>query len=170
MQTIRIPPLGIITRQSTDTLAVTDEAVAGALMFIRANYQRPTQVELAPVSWRVTVEGKGVAGLKVAFEPVGSKDHVNPGPESSAITDSQGRFVLATLLGGRPGAVVGPFRVRIRTVVREPAAGNQFLDPPPVKGTQPVRHLPLRYNDKTELAFEVPTEGTNSANFELSWK
>jgi hypothetical protein len=118
----------------------------------------------------VTVDGKGVAGLKVAFEPVGSKDHANPGPESSGITDRHDRFVLRTLLGGRKGAVVGPCRVRIRTVVPEPPAENQFLDPPVVKAAQPVRHLPLRYNDKTELTRAVPTDGTNSADFELSWK
>jgi LacI family transcriptional regulator len=42
---LRIPPLGIITRRSTDTLAVEDEAVSRALRFIRAHFQRPIQVK-----------------------------------------------------------------------------------------------------------------------------
>jgi hypothetical protein len=126
--------------------------------------------KLAPVSGLVTVEGGPVAHLKVAFEPVGSKDNPNPGPEAFGVTDKQGRFVLHTLPGNRRGAVVGPCRVRIRTIVPEPNTANQFLDPPVAKGKSPVRHLPLRYNDKTELIFEVPDGGTDSANFELSWK
>lgn len=125
---------------------------------------------LAPVSGRVTVEGKGVSDLQVTFEPVGSRDKLNPGPGSYGITDGEGRFTLATLPGKRTGAVVGPARVRIRTIVREAAAANQFLDPPIAKVKQPVRHLPLRFNDNSELTFDVARGGTSAANFELSWK
>ena len=39
-----IPPVGVLTRQSTDTLAVTEPNVASALRFIRENAARPLQV------------------------------------------------------------------------------------------------------------------------------
>jgi LacI family transcriptional regulator len=39
-----IAPLAIVTRQSTDTLAVSDSALVAALKFIRAAVGRPVQV------------------------------------------------------------------------------------------------------------------------------
>ena len=30
--------------------------------------------------------------------------------------------------------------------------------------------IPFRYNDKTELTFEVPPEGSDKADFAISWK
>ena len=51
-----IPPVGVIQRQSTDTIAVEDEQLAEALRFIRENAHRPIQVEdvleVAPFSRR----------------------------------------------------------------------------------------------------------------------
>jgi LacI family transcriptional regulator len=43
-KTILIPPLGIVTRQSTDTLAIRDSALVTAVSFIRENAARPIQV------------------------------------------------------------------------------------------------------------------------------
>lgn len=39
-----IPPLGVVTRQSTDTLAIRDRALVTATSFIRQNAARPIQV------------------------------------------------------------------------------------------------------------------------------
>ena len=41
---VLIPPLSVVTRQSTDTLAVGDRALVKALNFIRANAAQPLQV------------------------------------------------------------------------------------------------------------------------------
>lgn len=41
---ILIPPLGVVARQSTDTLAIKDPALVAALRFIRANAPKPIQV------------------------------------------------------------------------------------------------------------------------------
>src|SRR5262249_55050711 len=41
---ILLPPSGVETRQSTDTLAVEDPTVAQAIRFIRANAHKPIQV------------------------------------------------------------------------------------------------------------------------------
>jgi LacI family transcriptional regulator len=40
-----IPPVGIVTRQSTDTLAIRDRALALAMSFIRSNAAKPIQVD-----------------------------------------------------------------------------------------------------------------------------
>jgi len=40
-----IPPLEVVTRQSTDTLAVKDRALAKALNFIRGKASQPIQVD-----------------------------------------------------------------------------------------------------------------------------
>ncbi len=40
---ITVPPLEIISRRSTDVLALSDPDVAAALIFIRKNFQRPIQ-------------------------------------------------------------------------------------------------------------------------------
>src|ERR1019366_6790380 len=41
---ILIPPLRVVTRQSTDTLALLDPAMVKALSFIRENAAKPIQV------------------------------------------------------------------------------------------------------------------------------
>jgi LacI family transcriptional regulator len=49
-QTVRekqhtLPPIGVITRQSSDTLAIDDEDVAASVRFIRNNVGRPMNVD-----------------------------------------------------------------------------------------------------------------------------
>jgi hypothetical protein len=145
---------------------------------------------LAPVAGRVTVDGQPVAGLRIAFEPVGSASRPAPGPESIGVTDDEGRFTLATLSESpRRGAVVGKCRVRIWTLPsnqKDALFDDQDPNYDPVKEIQvlkekiggrsrkkvqrPTGALPLRYNDNTELAFEVPPGGTDQADFQISWK
>lgn len=42
---LRLPPLGVVTRPSTDTLAVSDAVVAAAMRFIRERVEQPTTVD-----------------------------------------------------------------------------------------------------------------------------
>lgn len=53
---VLLPPAGVVTRQSTDTLAVDDPLVARAIHYIRENAHRPIQVrdilEQVPISRR----------------------------------------------------------------------------------------------------------------------
>jgi hypothetical protein len=143
---------------------------------------------LAPVSGRVTVDGEPVLGLRIAFEPVGGASRPVPGPEAIAITDADGNFSLATTDKGWRGAVVGPCRVRIWTIPTQqedalfddrdpnydPIAEIKFLKAQ-LKGrkkkvNRPTGLLPQRFNDETKLTFNVPPEGTNKADFSISWK
>jgi LacI family transcriptional regulator len=58
---LRIPPLGVVTRQSTDVVSVDDAQVAAALRFIRHNGHRPLRVSdvtHAAASNRRTLERK----------------------------------------------------------------------------------------------------------------
>jgi len=114
---------------------------------------------MAPVSGRILVDGQPVAKLRVSFSPVGSKDNPYAGEGSVGTTDEEGRYTLRSLHGKR-GAVVGLCQVRIST----------NPNPPPDKPNQPVRRLPSRFNDQTKLTFQVPPQGTESADFNVSWK
>jgi hypothetical protein len=118
---------------------------------------------LAPVSGIVTLDGNAVPGAQVSFQPQGGSGNENPGPGSTGVCDSSGRYELKTIRD-EPGAVPGPHAVRIygpkgnvNTASDTDAPGRKELFPP-------------SYNFQTELTFDVPPEGSTSANFECSLK
>ena len=119
--------------------------------------------EMAPVSGRVTLDGKPLAGVVVNFFPVGSKERPTPGyPSLSEPTGPDGRFALANPHLKRPGAVVGPHRVSVNTPV--PAS-----HPVNFSATAPYYDpLPPKYSSPSALSFEVPPGGTTEANFDLT--
>jgi hypothetical protein len=110
---------------------------------------------LAPVSGRVTLDGKGVANVAVLFQPMHSEGNYAPGPGSTGVTDADGRFSLKTIKESR-GAVVGKHKVRF----------TMFEGPGAVKTN--VR-VPAKYNDREgKLEFDVPPEGISTADFALT--
>jgi hypothetical protein len=113
------------------------------------------------------VEGKPVAKLYVQFDPIGSETNLNPGPASIGETDAEGFFSLRTVPDEKTGAIVGNHRVRV-------LAGIKDLDEETILrnmlNKRKLKQLPPRFNDQTELTFEVPARGTSSADFDLSWK
>ena len=116
---------------------------------------------LAPVSGIVTLDGQPVSGVRVTFQP-GGREAENPGPGSSAFTDVSGRYELKTVRDD-PGAVPGPHTVRILNPVPQKAGSDDGAGPPPKE------IIPRHYEDGG-LTFDVPPEGTDAANFELSSK
>jgi hypothetical protein len=115
---------------------------------------------LAPVSGRVTLNGLPLADAYVSFQPIGDKDHGNPGPGSFGKTDADGRFTLRTVGGQRTGAVIGKHRVTIRKgQTPKPGVNEDYAQ---YKDT-----LPARYNAKTELELEV-VAATDQADFALT--
>ncbi|QDT00896.1 carboxypeptidase-like regulatory domain-containing protein [Adhaeretor mobilis] len=110
---------------------------------------------LVPVEGRVTLDGNPFEKVKVLFYLPGG------GPETNytAITDADGRFSLTSLDGEQSGVAPGSYSVSLTTNHWAPDALE--TDPPP-------RELVSPHN--RDHKFEVPAEGTNEANFDLSSK
>jgi hypothetical protein len=121
----------------------------------------------AQVSGVVTFNGKPYKGAIVKFQPLGTKDNPNPGRGSYAHTDESGRFnlVVDDII---KGAVVGKHRVAITTVQE-----NRLPDADSAVGTPDgaakilIDPIPPEWNSKSTKEFEVPTGGTDKANFDI---
>jgi hypothetical protein len=114
-----------------------------------------------PVSGTVTLDGHPVPGAGVSFQPAGgAKD---PGPGSIGICDDAGHYVLATVRKD-PGAVPGIHAVKIHGPTG--AATTNANDVTTVAKDK----FPAKYNDRSELSFQVPPEGTDKADFNLTSK
>jgi hypothetical protein len=111
-----------------------------------------------PVSGRVTLNGKPYAKGIVAFQPVGDNANPNPGPGSTAYTDSEGKFTLK-IDPKTPGAVVGRHTVKLWTQMSASSANDESSG-----WREPI---PTRYNNDSKEEFVVPPEGTDQANFDL---
>jgi hypothetical protein len=121
----------------------------------------------APVSGVVTLNGKPYNKAVVSFQPIGSPTKPNPGRGSSAYTDENGRFVLKSD-NNVNGAVIGKHRVRIMT------RGNDVVGQSPDGGTpdetptgREVDPIPPEWNALSTKEFEVPSGGTDKANFDI---
>ena len=109
----------------------------------------------------------------VSFQPMGSRENLNPGRGSSSYTDANGRFDLVCDME-KEGAVVGKHRVRIMT------RGNDVVGFDPTTGSpdgpyRPVRAgtfdpIPPEWNALSTVEFVVPPGGTDQANFDIDSK
>jgi hypothetical protein len=130
-------------------------ALPAALSLTLAGCGEPYQV--APVSGKVTLDGKPLANVRVVFQPSGGKNSAETGPGSSGVTDAQGQYALKTISAKpQPGAVVGPHTVQFDAVVT-PKPGQEAALPDPKAPRIPPTSQP----------FEVPAAGTDQANFDL---
>jgi len=112
---------------------------------------------VVPVSGKVTLDGKPVANVRVVFQPSGGKNGMEPGPGSSGVTDAQGQYTLTTTSAKpKPGAVIGTHTVQFGAVMM-PKPGQEAAIPDPKAPKIP----------STSQVFEVPTAGTDQANFDL---
>jgi len=117
--------------------------------------------KFAPVSGTVTMNGQPLAGALVMFAPIAKEGSIDAGPGSSGKTNEKGEYTL-TSDTGRTGAVVGKHRVSVSLMGPSTGTGDERRRP----GT-PVNQVPVRYNGKTELTYEVPAGGTGKADFTL---
>ncbi|MEW4454846.1 hypothetical protein AB1L30_19425 [Bremerella sp. JC817] len=118
--------------------------------------------KIVPVSGVVTLDGEPLADAVIGFEPMAAAGQLEAGQGSYARSDPEGRFSLVSLYDGT-GALVGPHRVSVSTVVGKEGPNGEIL------GLTKER-VPSRYNNDTELIFEVPPGGTSEANLELKRK
>jgi hypothetical protein len=120
--------------------------------------------KVAQVSGRVTLDGKPLPKASVTFVPMATKERPNPGRTAAGMTDENGRYQLSVDVT-TPGAVVGQCRIYITTLQSDPAADDRDAGGPRPKFRDRV---PAKYNQGTELTFEVPPAGTDQANFDLT--
>jgi hypothetical protein len=116
---------------------------------------------IAPVSGRVTMDGKPLAHALVRFQPEKRDKDPNVSPDAYGETDEQGNYSLKPVLSDRDdvdGAVVGLNYVQLSVYDR--GDGKR----------QPRETLPAKYSTDSKLTFEVPPGGTTSANFDLKSK
>ena len=104
-----------------------------------------TGSKIAPVTGRITLDGKPLEKADILFQPDGSK------PPSSGRTIADGRYELAYKRGVM-GGTVGPNTVRI-------TISSDVVENPP--------NIPARYNSESELTKEVKS-GPNEFNFDLT--
>jgi hypothetical protein len=112
----------------------------------------------APVSGTITMDGQPLAHVAVSFQPE-DEGKLNTGVGSYAQTDDQGKYSLK-LIGGGTGAVVGKHRVQILPVVEDNSTNDRV--------PQPKLKIPMQYNSKTQLTYEVKPGSNTDANFDLS--
>ena len=137
-------------------------AAIAAMMICAAGCQPAARV--APVSGRVTLDGKPLSGVHVSFEPIAREGSLEAGGGSYAITDADGKYTLLLVDGERPGAVVGKHRVAFTARSQVPDDIDLPVRPPPSVT------VPDRFSRNSTLTFDVPASGTSAANFELESK
>jgi hypothetical protein len=112
----------------------------------------------APVSGRVTLAGQPLASAVVTFQPVRPQDaEALTVTGSVGKTDADGRFELRLIEPDKPGAAVGQHRVSISTASSDPANDAQLPT---------GERVPPAWRDGSQT-FDVPAEGTSSANFDI---
>jgi hypothetical protein len=114
----------------------------------------------APVSGRVTLNGKPLANAAVLFQPIATSGNNEPGPGSAGTTDADGRYTLSLVGKKTKGAVIGKHKVQITRMAQESDSSD---DRP-----KPFKRPSRRRGRDTQLEFEVPAGGTDSANFSLT--
>lgn len=107
-----------------------------------------------PVTGKVTLDGQPLAGATVAFIPQSTS--LESGRPSTGMTDDSGVFTLKSM-GGQDGAVVGEHVVSISTKLVDNDTKELLAE----------ETVPMRYNNRSELTFTVPSSGTDMADFEL---
>lgn len=130
----------------------------GAVLLLAAAVAGCGGGSVAKVSGVVTLDGAPVEGATVSFTPA-SGDGGGVGG-SAGKTDAEGRYTLRTVVGDRPGAAVGKHKVTISKFKEDPKN-------PEGKGQE---FIPAKFNHNSTLTFDVPSGGTDKADFPLTTK
>ena len=141
--------------------------VTVAIAFVAGCGEKPP--DFVPVEGTVTLKGQPLENIRVEFWPF------DDGPQSAALTDSQGRFALLTWDGNEEGAILGRHKVILRDVSIVKEFVGRGSDDYDVTGGQKPRiaekysnaaRTPLEVEitgEKRDIAFEVePYTASNS--------
>ena len=116
-------------------------------------------VKLVPVTGKVTMNGRPLKNVKVAFHP--DPDQKTTGPSSTAVTDADGNFSLVCQeRGNAPGAVAGFHRVIVSDL---DVFGDVFVgrgdyrseDPKGPKEVPKFPRFPTAYSDLSQTPFKI---------------
>jgi hypothetical protein len=140
--------------------------LAGLLLALAAAGCGKAKPATAPVTGRVLLDGKPLAGAAIMLEPVSG------GVPARGSTGGDGSFTLSTF-GRDDGALVGRHRVSVSKFVVEAVAANELgLEAAPAPaGLQPKASLPARYADAKTSGLEATVEaGGTKVEFALESK
>jgi hypothetical protein len=119
---------------------------------------------VAPVSGKVTMDGKAVANATVTFSPIAPPGSIDAGISSTGKTNDAGEYTL-TATSGQTGAQVGKHRVSIVSLAPDVGQGDERH-----RAGSLMNKIPPQYNDKTTLTCDVPAGGKKDADFPLTSK
>jgi hypothetical protein len=123
--------------------------------------------KFAPLSGRVTLDGKPLAGGYVYFQPIAPEGSAFAAASgSSGKTNENGEYSLKGP-NGEDGAWVGRHKVMIDAHASKVGETDER---PPRGGWPQFNKVPSKYNKDSKETFEVPSEGTDKANFDLKTK
>jgi hypothetical protein len=147
-------------RPGTSSLAVEFLLVVTTLGAVSGCGSGRKTVPLAEVEGTVTIGGKAVPGLEVAFYPVTQGEDALP--IATGKTDAEGKYRLMNS-NGKPGAAVGQNRVVVSWPDRERS------DDPARPQRRPAFNIPIRYTvaSMTPFVMEVKSGGPNTINLQL---
>ena len=136
----------------------------------------------APVSGKVTLNGKPVDGIRLVFTPMANEANTDPGPWSTGVTNSEGEYTLETR-HQEQGAAVGKHTVMfefddaedIETLREElEDAGSEDGSKAEFNAVkkriadfQARQKARPKVSDKYTAYLDVPAGGTKEADFEL---
>src|SRR5205823_1557727 len=103
------------------------------------------------------------ANATVSFQPIAAGGDVEVAPGSVGKTNANGEYTLKVSTG-KPGAYVGKHTVRISSLKEEVGGGDTR---PPRGGWPVVDKVPRKYNADSKETFDVPSGGTDKADFTL---
>jgi hypothetical protein len=110
---------------------------------------------LVPVEGTITLDGKPLGGATIGMELVGGAKGFRL---FSGETDANGRYVIKPFERSSTGALVGEYRVMIRSVKAPPGANEMTVLP-----KEPV---PAEYQDGSK-SLTVPEGGITTADFAI---
>jgi hypothetical protein len=129
------------------------------------------QSDVVPVSGRVTLNGKPLAGAVVTFQPLSNTQAPRPaGTGSVGITDERGRFSLRMVKPNQAGAIVGDHTVTIFATTDSSSGNSPQSATSSTAGGSPsgkVNPIPSVWRDGSRQ-FRVPPGGTTKANFDIT--
>jgi hypothetical protein len=121
--------------------------------------------DIVDVSGRVTINGNPVEKVGVVFQPIKTDGNNNPGTGSWGVTDKDGRYTLKLQSKDqKAGAVVGKHKVMFENY-KEPDDPSD--DRPNKIRPKPAVAIPPDFYFHPKFEFDVPSSGTDKADFDL---